>query len=99
MTRNEAITQLKSLKEHAENMSWNDAATESLWLDDVKALQIAIKSLEAWDKLLNAKIAEMPDDIIGRYVDGFADGIESAQKLAIILLHKAESEAQDADSN
>ena len=79
-------------------MSWNDKPG-SLWLDDVKALQIAIKSLEAWDKFLNAKITEMPDDIIGRYVDGFADGIESAQKLAIILLHKAESEAQDADNN
>ena len=92
MTRNEAITQLESLKEHVENMSYD---TESLWLNDVKALQIAIKSLEAWDKFLNAKITEMPYGIVGRYVDGFADGIESAQKLAIILLHKAESEVNN----
>jgi len=94
MTRNEAITQLESLKEHVENMSYD---TESMWLNDIKALQIAIKSLEAWDKFLNAKITEMPCDIVGRYVDGFADGIESAQKLAIILLHEAESEKEHAD--
>lgn len=76
MTREEAIFELGYAK---------DFATPKR----VEAINVAIRSLEAWDKFFGAKVS-LPDNIIGRYEDGFVTGIESAGLLAQQLLNEVE---------
>lgn len=48
MSKEEIIEQLTELKEHCENFRKENEPEWSIWADDVKALDIAIKAVERY---------------------------------------------------